>query len=254
VTFWRRRATYSSQGRLGAASGKDIVDQANSITDLQRFLLESTPTVPIYQFLPALLVTALLCWLLGIFYARYGMSLSNRESFARNFVAIGMTTMLVITIVKSSLALSLGLVGALSIVRFRTAIKEPEELSYLFLTLGIGLGLGANQWLPTLSAYAVILAILWLRARGGAVEEGTNLYLTVRQPGANGATLSGITSALREHSAGLDLKRFDELDSGLEVSYRVSFENFEQLENAKQALRAMNPAIAMSFVDQEGIL
>lgn len=230
------------------------MDQANSITDLQRFLLESTPTVPIYQFLPALLATAVLCWLLGIFYTRYGLSLSNRESFARNFVAIGMTTMLVITIVKSSLALSLGLVGALSIVRFRTAIKEPEELSYLFLTLGIGLGLGANQWLPTLSAFGVILAILWLRARSGAVEEGTNLYLTVRQSGATGATLAGITSALREHSTGLDLKRFDELDSGLEVSYRVSFENYEQLERAKQALRAMNPAIAMSFVDQEGIL
>ena len=119
--------------------------QIQSITDLQRFLLESTPTVPIYQFLPALVATALLCWLLGLFYQRYGQSLSNRESFARNFVALGMTTMMVITIVKSSLALSLGLVGALSIVRFRTAIKEPEELVYLFLALAIGLGLGASQ-------------------------------------------------------------------------------------------------------------
>ena len=53
-----------------------------------------------------------------------------------------MTTMLIITVVKSSLALSLGLVGALSIVRFRAAIKEPEELAYLFLTIAIGLALG----------------------------------------------------------------------------------------------------------------
>jgi len=48
-----------------------------------------------------------------------------------------MTTMLVISIVKSSLALSLGLVGALSIVRFRSAIKEPEELVYIFLSMAI---------------------------------------------------------------------------------------------------------------------
>ena len=47
--------------------------------------------------------------------------------------------------VKSSLALSLGLVGALSIVRFRAAIKEPEELIYLFLTIAAGLGTGAGQ-------------------------------------------------------------------------------------------------------------
>ena len=57
---------------------------------------------------------------------------------------ITMTTMLIISIVKSSLALSLGLVGALSVIRFRAAIKEPEELTYLFLTIAIGLGFGAK--------------------------------------------------------------------------------------------------------------
>jgi uncharacterized membrane protein YhiD involved in acid resistance len=58
---------------------------------------------------------------------------------------LGITTTIVITIVKSSLALSLGLVGALSIVRFRAAIKEPEELVFLFLVIATGLGCGAGQ-------------------------------------------------------------------------------------------------------------
>ena len=48
-------------------------------------------------------------------------------------------------IVKNSIALSLGLVGALSIVRFRAAIKEPEELTYLFLVIATGLGTGSGQ-------------------------------------------------------------------------------------------------------------
>ena len=48
--------------------------------------------------------------------------------------------MLIITVVKTSLALSLGLVGALSIVRFRSAIKDPEELLYLFFSIAIGIG------------------------------------------------------------------------------------------------------------------
>ena len=61
-------------------------------------------------------------------YAKYGNSLSNRKKLMQTFVLISVTVMLVISIVKSSLALSLGLVGALSIVRFRAAIKEPEEL------------------------------------------------------------------------------------------------------------------------------
>ena len=67
---------------------------------------------------------------------------------------------LVIMVVKSSLALSLGLVGALSIVRFRTPIKEPEELVYLFLAIAIGLGLGAGQVLITTIIVLLILVFI----------------------------------------------------------------------------------------------
>jgi len=66
-------------------------------------------------------------------------------NFSKNFVILGTTTCIIIVIVKNSLALSLGLVGALSIVRFRAAIKEPEELVYLFLVIAVGLGCGAGQ-------------------------------------------------------------------------------------------------------------
>ena len=69
---------------------------------------------------------------------------------------LSLITFLVILIVKSSLALSLGLVGALSIVRFRTPIKEPEELIYLFLAIALGLGYGAGQIIPTTSIAIII--------------------------------------------------------------------------------------------------
>ena len=67
--------------------------------------------------------------------------------------------------IQSSIALSLGLVGALSIIRFRTAIKEPQELSYIFLCVAIGLGFGANERLITLAAGFLILAIIVLTAK-----------------------------------------------------------------------------------------
>ncbi|MDA1364152.1 MAG: DUF4956 domain-containing protein, partial [Candidatus Marinimicrobia bacterium] len=80
-------------------------------------------------------------------YMNYGRSLNNREYFANIFMLLSLATCCVIIIVKYSLALSLGLVGALSIVRFRAAIKEPEELVYLFLVIALGLAFGANQFL-----------------------------------------------------------------------------------------------------------
>jgi uncharacterized membrane protein YhiD involved in acid resistance len=67
----------------------------------------------------------------------------------------------VILIVKSSIALSLGLVGALSIVRFRTPIKEPEELVYLFFAIAIGLGFGSGQ--SSTTAVVMIASLLVFR-------------------------------------------------------------------------------------------
>ena len=65
--------------------------------------------------------------------------------------------------IKFSLALSLGLVGALSIVRFRAAIKEPEELVYLFFIIGIGLANGANQFLVSIICTFFIIIILFVK-------------------------------------------------------------------------------------------
>ena len=89
-----------------------------------------------------LIIAAILAWILEYIFKNYSNSINNKKVFSKNFILIATTTAFIISIVKSSLALSLGLVGALSIIRFRTAIKEPEEISYLFICIEIGLGLG----------------------------------------------------------------------------------------------------------------
>jgi len=113
-------------------------------TNLDYFLKENI-NLDVDNFLINLTLAALLSFLVQLFYIKFSTTLSNKLDFSKNFVVLGVTTSIVITIVKSSLALSLGLVGALSIVRFRAAIKEPEELIYLFLIISIGLGCGAGQ-------------------------------------------------------------------------------------------------------------
>ena len=111
----------------------------------QKFLITENADINITELLVNSLIVVILSFILQWTYTKCARSLSNKKSFANNFLLLTFTTMIIITIVKSSLALSLGLVGALSIVRFRAAIKEPEELAYLFFTISIGLGLGANQ-------------------------------------------------------------------------------------------------------------
>ena len=80
----------------------------------------------------------LMSFIARLFYIKYSTSLTGKHHIGTVIPILATIVFLVILIVKSSLALSLGLVGALSIVRFRTPIKEPEELVYLFLSIAIG--------------------------------------------------------------------------------------------------------------------
>jgi len=217
------------------------------------FVRGNVPDILIWPFVVNLLLTGLLCYLLGLIYVHFGRSLSNRATLARNFMAVGMTTMLIITIVKSSLALSLGLVGALSIVRFRTAIKEPEELAYLFLTISIGLGLGAGQQLVTALGFAAIVAVVCLKGLVGASADQSNLYLVVGSKGPKKARLEQLTSTLQAHCASLSLKRFDDSPESVEAAYHVVFNDYLQLESAKDALQALGESVSVSFIDNEGI-
>jgi len=121
-----------------------------TIKDLQNFEID----INISTLLLSLLVSAICALVVKYFYKRYSQSINNKDNFSNIFVLLATTTTIVITVVKFSLALSLGLVGALSIVRFRAAIKEPEELVYLFLIIAIGLASGSGQLIT-----AIILTI-----------------------------------------------------------------------------------------------
>ena len=129
--------------------------------DLDFFINENIQ-IDLQNFVISLICAAILSLLVQLFYIRYSSTLSNRIQFSKNFVILGVTTCIVIMIVKSSLALSLGLVGALSIVRFRAAIKEPEELVYLFLIIATGLGCGAGQLKITVVGIIFALLIIFV--------------------------------------------------------------------------------------------
>ena len=150
------------------------------------FFVNQNVQIDINNFIISLLFAAILSFLVQLFYIKYSSSLSNRKEFAKNFVILGVTTSIVIMIVKSSLALSLGLVGALSIVRFRAAIKEPEELVYLFLIIAIGLGCGANQLIITFVGiiFALILIMIYsayYKKSRKDIEQTINLGVIIEQ-------------------------------------------------------------------------
>lgn len=157
-----------------------------------------------------LLLGGFLALYIRLLYRCCGSSPSDSDSITRVFPLLTLVTIGVISVVKSSLALSLGLVGALSIVRFRAAIKEPEELVYLFLCIGVGLSLGAG--LPLLAVVLVLVATvfvvgMYLAGRGRRQQ---NLLLTISGDSQRHfGNDSGVLAVVEELAGQYTLQRCD---------------------------------------------
>lgn len=203
-----------------------------------------------------LIVGLILSLLLAWYYEHYGQSLSNRAKFAQLLPALTLTTAIVISIVKSSLALSLGLVGALSIVRFRTAIKEPEELLFLFIAIAIGLGVGADQrWLTVVGAL-VILGYMALRMLLTRKPQVNNLYLNVLVNESEGqdSLFSRVNERLLEHVDTVDLRRLDSRDGALQLTYFIHCRSPQTLNDLIDDLKHNFSVSEVSFIQQDQVL
>lgn len=215
-----------------------------------QMLTQSLEEVDYFQFAINLMITALLAALLGWFYVRFGNTINNRRRFARNFLPLALTTMLIIFIVKSSVTLSLGLVGALSIVRFRSAIKDPEELVYLFLAIGIGLAAGANEILIAAVAFVFILGLLFLQyvLRGQRrFRPSENMHLHIA---TSHKDFQQITEVLARHFAFVELKRLDDKGGQLDLAFAVAASDLAQIEAVRAELAQLPGELSLSLIEQ----
>ena len=110
-------------------------------------------------------VALVLAFLLGLFifmiYKKTFSGVMYSSSFGVTLIALTMITTLVILAVTSNVVLSLGMVGALSIVRFRTAIKEPLDIAFLFWSIGVGIVLAAGM-IPLAVIGSVVIGLMLL--------------------------------------------------------------------------------------------
>ena len=111
-----------------------------------------------------LIVLLVSLWVLFIYKLSYQSNVYNK-SFAMSLPVSALVTAMVIMAVSSNVILSLGMVGALSIVRFRTAIKNPLDTIFMFWAIGVGITIGANTTILAIIASVVIgISILFIQA------------------------------------------------------------------------------------------
>ena len=222
----------------------------------QSLSLTATAPLSLTSLFINLGVGIILSILLRLHFRHFSSALTNRREFQHVCPFVLLTTILIITIVKSSLALSLGLVGALSIVRFRTPIKEPEELAYLFIAIAMGLGLGADQTVPTVLASFVILFAMALFKWTRRDTQSKNLYLSINlqnEEGLPDLLLNKLNELIGKHVTVSDLRRVDSRGNSFEATYFIDIENHDKLSTLVDELGVAFSGIGITFLDQSRI-
>ena len=200
----------------------------------------------IYFLLANVFIGFILALILRSYYNKFGNSISNKEQFSKIFPLLTVTIVLIISIVKSSLALSLGLVGALSIVRFRTPIKEPEELNYLFLSIAIGLGMGSNQIFLTIIGISFIFFVIFLRRKTYIDKNTSNLTLLIE--GIENDSIK-VVRILEKYCENISLKRLTEEKDNSDMLFTIGLNDYKVLEELRKELRTNLPLSKISIFD-----
>ena len=216
------------------------------------FFANQTIQIDLSNFVINLITAIILSFLVQQTYNKTAKTLSNVQNFSKNFVILGLTTAIIITIVKSSLALSLGLVGALSIVRFRAAIKEPEELVFLFLIISVGLGCGAGQLGITIIGTIIAIIIIFAHSRFESREKRISLenfnFSIISKKKLDSNNLKDVIDIVANNSDNCELISISQNSDGTNINLLSRFSKIDNIENINDELKEKFPSLDFVLV------
>lgn len=207
--------------------------------------LFSSQTISPASF-PVILLSMVLALLAGIFiawiYRRNYRGVMYSNNFALTLIMMTLITCPVVMCIRESIQLSMGMVGALSIVRFRTAVKDPLDTAYMFWALTMGILLGAGQFF--LTACAVVGIGLMLTLIVHIQSKGTNSYLLVIRMGEEAErSANQLVNGVKMQQ----LKSKTVSNAGIEATYEVRVDKPDALLNKLRNIPGVHDATLVSY-------
>ena len=180
--------------------------------------------------------------LIAFVYHRNYRGVMYSSNFALTLVLMTLITTPVVLCIRNSVALSMGMVGALSIVRFRTAVKDPLDTAYMFWALTTGILLGAGQFLLTAISVVVIGLMLTLLVNLKP-RTAASYLLVVRLAEEADKPLGQLVNGVRSHK--LRAKNFS--GNGIEVTYELTTEKPDALMTKVRGIRGVQDATLVAY-------
>ena len=194
------------------------------------------------------LISLVLAYALGMFiyfiYKKTYQGVVFSRSFGVSLIALTMISTFIILAVTSNVVLSLGMVGALSIVRFRTAIKDPLDIVYLFWAIGVGIVLGACMYPLAIIGSVIVGLILLAFVRAKAPECDFILVVECRDEEAEKKSAEVIAAAVKKFA----VKSKTVARGYLEVTYEIRLNaNETGFVNKVSACEGVDKAVLVSY-------
>ena len=193
-----------------------------------------------------IVVSLVLAFAVGLFiawiYRRNFRGVMYSNNFALTLILMTLITCPVVMCIKESIQLSMGMVGALSIVRFRTAVKDPLDTAYMFWALTMGILLGAGQFF--LTALTVVGIGILITVVVNLQSKRMNSFLLVLRMGDEAErAASQIVASVRNQQ----LKSKTVSSNGIEATYEVRVDKPDALLNKLRAVQGVYDATLVSY-------
>jgi len=200
------------------ASNIDILSTGGSIT---------TAAIVI-SLISSLAAGLLIAWV----YRKAFQGVLYQKSYAAAIVMTCLVTTMVIMVISGNLVLSLGMVGALSIIRFRAAIKDPLDIVYMFWAVGVGIANGVGYFHVSIIA-SVFIALVMIMAKSLPTKARAQL-LVVKLYESHKTTLDGLLSQLTKYNVKSQNHTGDTVEVVYEILETLSSESINKISSAQE--------------------
>ncbi len=153
------------------------------------------------------------------------------KKFNVSLIMLTILTTMVMTVIGNNIALSLGMVGALSIVRFRTAIKDSRDTAYIFWTIIVGICCGVGDYVVAGIGTAIVFLVMLLMGR---IKNDNRILIVIKTSLSNERKIEGIVFDYFEHKANLRVK--NTTDKTLELIYELPKKYYTKSFNKEKSI------------------
>lgn len=179
--------------------------------------LENVDTIPCFDMVLALTLSFVLGLFIAFIYKKTYAGVMYSSSFGVTLIALSLITTILILAVTSNIVLSLGMVGALSIVRFRTAIKEASDIAFLFWSIAVGIVLAAGLIPLAVFGSALIGLVLFVFSSRQTFDQPYILVIHCESKKDE----TEVKSFVQQHVKKLALKSKSVVPGQIELNYEI---------------------------------